>query len=103
MSDLLEARRMQLIHDLRTVIRDTQALVRASVEDGKSDADGLKQSIAADLGRAMERLQRLEADAETAIKHSAQHAQIYIKDHPVQAMGVAAALGLLIGLWARRR
>ena len=103
MSDLLEARKMQLIHDLRTVIRDTQALVHASLDEGKSDVAGMKQSISAELGRTMERLQRMEAGASEAVKHSTQRAQVYVQSHPIQAIGISAGLGLLIGLWIRQR
>lgn len=103
MSDQLETRKVQLIHDLRTVIRDTQALMHAAMADGKDGSEMLKKTIASELGEAMERLQRLESDVSDAFRHSAQRTKHYVQTHPVQAVGISAGIGLLIGLWIKRR
>ncbi|MEY2619423.1 MAG: hypothetical protein RL522_2425 [Pseudomonadota bacterium] len=103
MSDSLEARKMQLIHDLRTVIRDTQALLHASQDEGKSGLQDLKKSMSEELERTVERLRRMEAYASEAISHSAQEVKGYVQRHPVQAVGISAGIGLLIGILVRRR
>ncbi len=103
MSDRFETRKMQLIHDLRTVIRDTQSLMNAALADGKDGSEMLKKSIATELGGAMERLQRLEADVGDAVRHSAERTKTYVQNHPVQAIGISAGIGLLVGLWIKRR
>lgn len=100
MSERFETEKAQLIHDLKTVVSDVQDLVRASSSDG---SEVLKQSVTNQLAKAMDRLHRLEDHASTVLAHSARGAQTYVQGHPLQALSLSAAVGVLIGLLVRRR
>ena len=45
MSDHFEAKKIQLIHDLRTVIHDAQALMQSTPNECRVNADELKNSM----------------------------------------------------------
>ncbi len=103
MTDRYETQKMQLIHDLKTAVSDVQALMHAPSGDDTGSVAALKQSVSDQLGKAMERLHRLEAYASEKLTHTAVGAQNYVQGHPLQAVGLSACLGLLVGLLARRR
>ncbi len=103
MTDPYENQKMQLIHDLKTVVSDVQALMHTSSGDDKDSVVALKQSAFDQLGKAMDRLHRLEAYASEKLTHTALGAQSYVQSHPLQAVGLSAGLGLLVGLLTRRR
>ncbi len=103
MSDPRDAQKVQLIYDLKAVIRDTQALMQASLDDGKSGSQALRKSMSEEFGRAIERLRRMEVSAGERIHDSAARAQTYVRNHPLQALGISAGIGLLVGLLFRRR
>jgi ElaB/YqjD/DUF883 family membrane-anchored ribosome-binding protein len=100
MSERFATQKGQLIDDLKTVVSDVQDLVRASSSDG---SEALKQSVTDQLAKAMDRLHRLEDHASAVLTHSARSAQTYVQVHPLQALGLSAALGVLVGLLVRRR
>lgn len=103
MPDPFESQRVQLIHDLKTVVSDVQAMAHNSPNDDQSADAALKQSVAAQLGRVLDRLHRMESFTSEKLAHVAQGTQTYIQGHPLKAIGLSAGLGLLIGLLARRR
>jgi ElaB/YqjD/DUF883 family membrane-anchored ribosome-binding protein len=103
MTDPYETQKMKLIHDLKTAVSDVQALMHAPSADDKGSIAALKQSVSDQLGKAMDRLHRLETHASDKLTHTAQSTQTYVQNHPLQAVGLSAALGLLVGLLARRR
>jgi ElaB/YqjD/DUF883 family membrane-anchored ribosome-binding protein len=77
--------------------------MHAPSADDKGSVAALKQSVSDQLGKAMDRLHRLETHASDKLTHTAQSTQTYVQNHPLQAVGLSAALGLLVGLLARRR
>jgi ElaB/YqjD/DUF883 family membrane-anchored ribosome-binding protein len=93
----------KLKEDLAAVMRDAEALIKASADQGGEKMTEARAKIRASLDAAKARV----VDAErAAVQHGedALHAtEDYAKRNPWQAMGVAAGLGLVIGVLLARR
>ena len=93
----------KLLEDLQTLVRDAEALLRAT-------ADQTGERIASVRARAEESLQQAKvrlADAQDTVLESVRDAtqttEKYVKQNPWQALGIAAGIGMLAGLLLRRR
>jgi ElaB/YqjD/DUF883 family membrane-anchored ribosome-binding protein len=98
-----EASIQQLMDDLKAVVSDAEALMAAtSGEAGDRVADARRRA-AESLGQARERLQGFEKEVGARAKAAADDAERYLRDNPWQSIGVAALVGVLIGLAISRR
>lgn len=92
-----------LIEDFWRVIADAEALIKASAADGGADLADVRARIETTLAEAKHRL----GDAQAGLKLSGQQAitasQDYIRHNPWSALGMAAGVGVLIGLLSGRR
>jgi ElaB/YqjD/DUF883 family membrane-anchored ribosome-binding protein len=89
--------------DLATVMRDAEALLKASTEQGGAKADEARARIRESLQNAKARL--LEAER-AAVRHGEEAVaatEARIRDNPWQSVGLAAAVGLVIGVLLARR
>ena len=101
--ELNMASKDKLVTDLKVVIADTEELLRATAGAAGEKAGELRERIALRLRDAKERL----ADAEAAIvdktKAAARATDDFVNDKPWQAVGIAAGIGLLLGIIIGRR
>ncbi len=101
--ELNMASKDKLVTDLKVVIADTEELLRATAGAAGEKAGELRERIALRLRDAKERL----ADAEAAIvdktKAAARATDDFVHEQPWKAVGVAAALGLALGVLIGRR
>jgi ElaB/YqjD/DUF883 family membrane-anchored ribosome-binding protein len=89
--------------DLATVMRDAEALLKASTEQGGVKADEARAKIRESMQNAKARL--LEAER-AAVRHGEEAVaatEARIRDNPWQSVGIAAAVGLVIGVLLARR
>ena len=77
-------------------------LRRAAAETGDKARD-LRSQVETNLRRAKLRLQEIEGEAVDRAKAAARATDDYVHDHPWHAIGVAAAIGVAIGLLLNRR
>lgn len=95
--------RARLIEDFSAVIAEAEDMLkRAATETGEKARD-LRSQVEAKLLTAKLRLQELEGEAIDKAKAAAKATDDYVHDNPWQAIGVAAAVGFLIGLAVTRR
>ena len=95
--------RESLVEDFSTMLTEAEDLLkRASAETGERARD-LRAQVEAKLLAAKLRLQELEGEAMDRAKAAAQVTDDYVHDNPWQAIGVAAAVGFLVGLLMNRR
>jgi ElaB/YqjD/DUF883 family membrane-anchored ribosome-binding protein len=95
--------RDQLMADLKTVIQDAEAWLR---HGGQLTGDELKSARAAferTLTNAKDDLIRLEQTVVEKTKVAAKATDEYVNENPWKAVGVGAAVGLLVGLLISRR
>jgi ElaB/YqjD/DUF883 family membrane-anchored ribosome-binding protein len=92
----------QLIADFKTVVADAEALLKATVNHGGDE-------LAAVRGKAEESIMAMKAklaDEQAAVvafsRDAAKAADVYVHLYPWTAVGVAAGVGLLVGLLSSR-
>lgn len=93
----------QLIDDLTAVIRDAENLLRATAAQTGDKVEEMRARAEASVRMAKERLAGIE---EETLKHAralAGEADEYVRGNPWQAVGIAAGIGLLLGLLVSRR
>ncbi len=102
-TDPADVTKEQLIHDFKVVVADAEALLKATA--GQSG-----EAMAATRAKVLESLSAAKAkmiDAEEALlartKAAAKATDEYVHVHPWQAIGIAASVGVVIGLLIGRR
>jgi ElaB/YqjD/DUF883 family membrane-anchored ribosome-binding protein len=97
------ANKEKLVSDLKVVVSDAEELLRATAGAAGEKVGELRERITLRLRDAKERL----ADAEVALvdktKAAARATDDFVHDEPWKAVGVAAALGLALGVLIGRR
>jgi len=93
----------KLIADFKVVVADAEELLRATASQAGDKAADLRTRIQARLAEAKVQL----ADAETALidkaKQAGRVADDYVHDNPWRSVGIAAGVGLIVGLLIGRR
>ena len=103
MTETADDGRERLVDDLAAVLAEAEEMLkRASVETGDKARD-LRSQVETQLLRAKLKLQEIEGEAIDHAKAAARATDDYVHDNPWQAIGIAASVGLLIGLLMNRR
>ncbi len=103
MSTLTERQRERLAADLRNVIHDAEDLLKLTADEAGTEALALRERVRARLLEAKDSLVHLQESAVEHAKEAGRKADDYVHDHPWQAIGVAGAVGVLVGLLIGRR
>ena len=97
------ANKEKLVSDLKMVVADAEDILRATAGAAGEKVGEMREKIELRLRDAKERL----ADAEVAVCDKAKAAALatddFVRERPWQAVGVAAAIGLAIGVLISRR
>lgn len=93
----------RLVNDLKTLVSDAEELFKATATQAGEKITVARQKIEQSLIEGKKAL----ADAETTLlnrsKECAEIADDYVRENPWGAVGIAAAVGLAIGLLIRVR
>ena len=89
--------------DLATVMRDAEALLKASAEQGGAKTDEARAKIRESLQTAKARLLEAERAAVRRGEEAVAATETHIRNNPWQSVGIAAAVGLVIGVLLARR
>ena len=104
MSDeMAVANKQKLVSDHKVVISDTEELLRATAGSAGDKVGELRESIGLRLRDAKERLIDLEVAVVDKTKAAARATDDFVHEEPWKAVGVAAALGLALGVLIGRR
>lgn len=93
----------QLMDDLHTVIRDAEGLLKATAAQTGEKVQEFRQRAEESVRQAKARLATVEEEALQRAKALAGDADQYVKGNPWQAVGIAAGIGLVLGLLISRR
>lgn len=88
----------KLAQDLRTVVADTEELLRATADQAGEKAASLRQRAQANLADAKARLVEAERVVAERTRVAAQATDEYVHENPWYAVGAAAGVGLLLGM-----
>ena len=92
----------QLIGDFKALVADAEALIKATASHEDGAIASVRSKASETLANAKENLSMLEGPLVDKAKVMAQGADDFVHRNPWEAVGVAAGLGLLIGLLIRR-
>jgi ElaB/YqjD/DUF883 family membrane-anchored ribosome-binding protein len=92
-----------LLDDVKTLVAQAEAVLEETAGSAASSADGVRERAAHTLSQARTRLQALEAAAERSVREAATRTDRAVHDHPWAAVGIGAAVGVVIGLLLGRR
>ena len=95
--------REKLASDLRVVITDAEELLRATAGQMGEKAVVARERIQESLRVAKDKLARAEEVVVDKTKAAARATDDYVHDHPWGAVGIGAAVGLVIGMLISRR
>lgn len=93
----------RLLRDLQAVIEDAEALLQATAAQTGERVEGIRARAHASLKQARSRLVEAEDQALEQVRAAAATTDEYVHENPWQAVGVAAGVGLLLGLLLSRR
>lgn len=97
------SRRDSLVEDFSALLAEAEDLLKHATEETGEKAQALRQQVEARLLNARLRLQELEGDAVAKAKAASRVTDEYVHDHPWQTVGIAAAVGFVVGLLLNRR
>mgnify|MGYP003576775846 CR=1 FL=1 len=98
----LQAAQNALIEEFRTLIADTERLLKHTQETAGSQTEELRGKINENLARAKEALMTQEGSLRDQGQAAIQCTEEYGPAHPGQPIGTTAGVGFLLGLITRR-
>ncbi len=102
MSDT-HAQKERLVSDLHAVVAEAEELLKATADHAGEGAAELRAKVRASLERARRNLVDIEEAAIARAKAAGRATDAYVHEHPWQSIGVAAGIGLLLGMLIARR
>lgn len=95
--------RDKLVQDMKVVIADAEELLRATANQAGEKIGVARERIQDSIHQAKVKLAEAEAVLLERAKQAARYTDEYVQENPWRAIGVAAGVGLLIGLILSRR
>lgn len=95
--------RDKLVQDMKLVIADAEELLRATANQAGEKIGVARERIQDSLHQAKVKLAEAEALVTERARQAARYTDEYVHDNPWRAIGVAAGIGLLLGLLMTRR
>ena len=93
----------KLVQDFRAVVADAEELLKATASQAGEKVAVARERIQDSLHVAKVKLAEAEDIVVQRGKQAARATDDYVRDNPWQAVGVAAGVGLVIGLLIGRR
>jgi ElaB/YqjD/DUF883 family membrane-anchored ribosome-binding protein len=95
--------RERVMQDLKTLARDSEALLLATAGDLSEKAKGARTRLAGALERAKTTYAELQGQTIATAKAAGKKVDIVIRDHPYESIGIAFGIGLIIGVLVARK
>jgi ElaB/YqjD/DUF883 family membrane-anchored ribosome-binding protein len=97
------ANRDKLVQDMRVVISDAEDLLRATANQAGEKIAVARERIQDSIHQAKVKLAEAEAMVTERAKLAARYTDEYVHENPWRAIGIAAGIGVLLGLIISRR
>jgi ElaB/YqjD/DUF883 family membrane-anchored ribosome-binding protein len=98
-----EMSREKLVDDFAAVLAEAEEMLKRAAAETGDKARDLRSQVETKLLRAKLRLQEIEGEAVDRAKAAARATDDYVHENPWRAIGVATAIGLVVGLMLNRR
>lgn len=93
----------QLIHDFKTVVADAEALLKATAGQGGDAVAAVRARVEESLATAKAKMADVQAALLAKTRAAARATDEYVHVHPWQAIGIAASVGVVVGVLIGRR
>jgi ElaB/YqjD/DUF883 family membrane-anchored ribosome-binding protein len=93
----------KLLQDLRVVVEDAETLLKATANQAGDKIQEARAKAQESIAVARERLIDLEKSAMRRARELAVEGDEYVHENPWTAVGVAAGVGVLLGVLVSRR
>jgi len=103
MTEMTDVSKEKLITDFKVVVADAEELLKATASQAGDKAADLRAKIQNRLADAKLRIADAEAALVEKAKLAGRAADDYVHDNPWRSVGIAAGIGLVIGLLIGRR
>ena len=88
----------QWINDFKVVVADAEAFLKATAGQGGEAMATMRAKVEASLATAKEKMSDAQAAMLARTRAAARATDEYVHVHPWKAVGVAAGVGLVVGL-----
>ena len=102
-SDSASASASALADELRNVVNEAEALLRAIAEDRDSPLGALKDRVHESLDVAKARLADLQVEAQRTGRRAAAAANTWVERNPWTAVALGAGIGVVVGILLAHR
>ena len=103
MTDMSTAQKDKLMSDLRLVIADAEELLRMTADQAGDVAADVRSRVQARMSQARDDLLQLQDAAVEKAKAAGHATDEFVHENPWKSVGIAAGVGLLLGLLVSRR
>jgi ElaB/YqjD/DUF883 family membrane-anchored ribosome-binding protein len=93
----------KLVSDLKVVISDAEELLRATAGQASEKVAAARVRIQGSLDTAKDRLGELSDATLDQAKVAARATDTFVRQNPWQAVGIGAAVGVILGMLISRR
>ena len=95
--------RERVIADLKSLVHDTEDLLKATVGDVSEKAKEARSHLTSALKCAKETCENLHEKTAASARIAAKKADTMIRKHPYESLGISFGIGLLIGVLVTRK
>ncbi len=95
--------RERMLTDLQNLTRDAEGLLNATAGDVSEQAKEARTRFAAALERAKTSCVRMQEQTVATAKAAVKKADVVIRGHPYESIGLALGVGVLLGLLIGRK
>jgi ElaB/YqjD/DUF883 family membrane-anchored ribosome-binding protein len=103
MNDMSEMHKGKLMSDLRVVIADAEELLRMTSDQAGESAADVRSRVQARMNQAKADLVHLQEAAVAKAKAAGHATDEFVHENPWKSIGIAAGVGLVVGLLVSRR
>ena len=103
MTELSTVHKDKLMSDLRVVIADAEELLRMTADQAGESAADLRGRLQARMQQAKADLIQLQHAAVVRVKEAGHATDEFVHENPWTSIGVAAGIGMVVGLLIGRR
>jgi len=102
-TEMTTSQKNKLMEDLQLVIEDAEEMLRMTAKEAGDSAADVRKRVQARMEQAKVELAHIQAASVAQAKAAGQAADAFVHENPWKSVGVAAGLGLVLGLLLSRR
>lgn len=103
MMEMTSVQKDKLMNDLKVVIADAEELLRMTADQTGESAVNLRTRVQARINQTKAELSNLQEAAVAKAKAAGHATDEYVHSNPWKSIGIAAGVGLVLGLLVSRR